>query len=66
MNLTSKESIDLDINIYKNALCLKKDAKLIAKTRKSYSAATSLLILSSEEAKQFFMVQEGSIGVFHY
>lgn len=49
INLSSKASNDLDYNIYKNALQLKKDALLIADKRNSYSSATSLLILSSEE-----------------
>lgn len=57
INLTSKESIGLDINIYKNALALKKDAILIANTRKSYSSASSLLILSSEEAIKSVLVR---------
>lgn len=49
-DLTPEESIGLDWEIYKNALQLKKDAELIAKSRKSFSSATSLLILSSEES----------------
>lgn len=57
IHLTSKESKGLDISIYKNALLLKKDAFLIAKIRKSYSSATSLLILSSEEAIKSVLIR---------
>ncbi|PKV51891.1 AbiV family abortive infection protein [Aquimarina sp. MAR_2010_214] len=57
IHLTPKESRGLDIPIYKNALQLKKDAILIANTRKSYSSATSLLILSSEEAIKSVLVR---------
>jgi AbiV family abortive infection protein len=39
----------LDNAIFKNARQLKKDAILIATTNKSYGAASSLLILSTEE-----------------
>jgi len=55
-------SIGLDIPIYKNALQLKKDAELIANERKSYSSATSLLILSSEEAVKSILVKLHSEG----
>tara|TARA_R110001583_G_scaffold91457_2_gene233496 strand:+ start:4030 stop:4749 length:720 start_codon:yes stop_codon:yes gene_type:complete len=49
INLSPKQSENLDKVIYKNALQLKKDAFTLAESRKSYSSATSLLILSSEE-----------------
>jgi AbiV family abortive infection protein len=49
INLSPKQSKNLDKVIYQNALQLKKDALLIAEKRKSYNSATSLLILSSEE-----------------
>lgn len=49
INLSPKDSEGLDKIIYQNALQLKKDAFLLAENRKSYSSATSLLILSSEE-----------------
>lgn len=55
-NLTSEESKGIDKLIYKNALQLKKDALLIAEARKSYSSATSLLILSSEEVIKSILV----------
>ena len=48
-NVSPKASQGLDLLVYKNAQQLKKDAILIANNRKSYSTATSLLILSSEE-----------------
>ncbi|KAA5826252.1 AbiV family abortive infection protein [Algibacter amylolyticus] len=49
INLSAIESRGLDIVIYNNARQLRKDAILLAETNKSYSSATSLLILSSEE-----------------
>lgn len=56
LNLSAKDSKGLDIPIYKNALQLKKDAELIADSRKSYSSATSLLILSTEEVIKSILV----------
>lgn len=61
-NLKAKESVGLDIPIYKNALQLKKDAECIATQRKSYSSATSLLILSSEEVIKSILVRLHSEG----
>ncbi|WP_299122068.1 AbiV family abortive infection protein [uncultured Tenacibaculum sp.] len=55
-NLTPEESKSFDKLIYKNALQLKKDAISIASIRKSYSSATSLLILSSEEVIKSILV----------
>lgn len=55
-NLTPEESKGIDKLIYKNALQLKKDALLIVETRKSYSSATSLLILSAEEVIKSILV----------
>ena len=49
LNLSPKKSIGLDKPLYKNALNLKRDAIFIAEKRKSYSSASSLLILSTEE-----------------
>lgn len=49
INLSYKDSADLHYPIYKNALQLKKDAMLLAESTESYSSATSLLVLSSEE-----------------
>ncbi|WP_147676290.1 AbiV family abortive infection protein [Algibacter pacificus] len=49
INLSPKDSKGLDQPIYKNARHLRKDAFALAETNKSYSSATSLLILSSEE-----------------
>lgn len=55
-NLTPEESKGIDKLIYKNALQLKKDALLIAEARKSYSSATSLLILSAEEVIKSILI----------
>lgn len=49
VNLSPRDSKDIDKAIYKNALQLKRDGCFLARKRKSYSSATSLLILSSEE-----------------
>lgn len=57
LHLSPEETKGLDVLIYKNALQLKKDAMLIAASRKSYSSATSMLILSSEEAIKSVLVR---------
>lgn len=62
INLSAKESNGLDIHIYKNAIKLKKDATLIAEKNKSYSTATSLLILSTEEVIKATLVKLHSEG----
>jgi AbiV family abortive infection protein len=56
LNLSPLQSKGLDKPIYKNALNLKRDAILIAEKRKSYSSATSLLILSTEECVKSILV----------
>lgn len=56
LNISPKESKGLDKTIYKNALNLKKDAILIAEKRKSFSSASSLLILSTEECVKSILV----------
>ena len=56
LNLSPIESKGLDKPIYKNALNLKRDAILIAEKRKSYSSATSLLVLSTEESVKSILV----------
>ncbi|CAL2104215.1 AbiV family abortive infection protein [Tenacibaculum sp. 190130A14a] len=61
-NLTPEESKGIDKLIYKNALQLKKDAISIAENRKSYSSATSILILSSEEVIKSILVLLHSEG----
>jgi AbiV family abortive infection protein len=61
-DLTSKESKEMNDIIFKNARQLKKDALLIAATNKSYSRATSLLILSSEEIIKAILVLLHSEG----
>ncbi|WP_157503211.1 AbiV family abortive infection protein [Mangrovimonas xylaniphaga] len=55
-NLSAKQSIGLDKPIYNNALRLRKDANLIAGKNQSFSTATSLLILSSEEVIKAILV----------
>ena len=49
IDLTPKETRGLDNYLYKNAEQLKNNAILIANANKSFSCATSLLVLSSEE-----------------
>jgi AbiV family abortive infection protein len=56
LNLSPKDSKGLDKPLYKNALNLKRDAILIAEKRKSYSSASSLLILSTEECVKSILV----------
>jgi AbiV family abortive infection protein len=56
LNLSALKSKGLDKPIYKNALNLKRDAILIAERRKSYSSATSLLVLSTEESVKSILV----------
>tara|TARA_R110001606_G_scaffold31563_1_gene96356 strand:- start:226 stop:951 length:726 start_codon:yes stop_codon:yes gene_type:complete len=56
LNLSPKKSIGLDKPLYKNALNLKRDAIFIAEKRKSYSSASSLLILSTEECVKSILV----------
>lgn len=50
LNLNSAQSKGLDKPIFENAKRLRKDGTLLAAQNHSYSTATSLLILSSEEA----------------
>ena len=56
INLSAIQSKGFDDAIFKNAKQLKKDAILIATNNKSYSSATSLLILSSEEVIKAILV----------
>lgn len=56
INLSSIQSKGINEAIFKNAKQLKKDALLIAATNKSYSCATSLLVLSSEEVIKAILV----------
>lgn len=65
-NLSALKSRGLDIPIYKNALNLKRDAILIAEKRKSYSAATSLLVLSTEECVKSVLVLLHSENYYIY
>lgn len=61
-DLTPKESKGKNEVIFKNARQLKKDALLIAGSNKSFSSATSLLILSSEEIIKAILVLLHSEG----
>ena len=56
INLSAIQSKGFDEAIFKNAKQLKKDAILIAANNKSYSSATSLLVLSSEEVIKAILV----------
>jgi len=56
ISLSPKESLGLEIPLYQNAIDLKSNAILIAETNKSYSCATSLLILSCEEVVKASLV----------
>ena len=56
INLSAIQSKGFDEAIFKNAKQLKKDALLIAANNKSYSSATSLLVLSSEEVIKAILV----------
>lgn len=56
INLSAIQSKGFDDAIFKNAKQLKKDAILIATNNKSYSSATSLLVLSSEEVIKAILV----------
>lgn len=49
LNLSAAQSKGLDIAIYENAQDLYKNAALITQHNKSYSSATSLMVLSLEE-----------------
>jgi AbiV family abortive infection protein len=62
VNLSSQKSKGIDVLIFKNAKQLRNDAFLIAKGNKSYSSATSLLILSSEETIKAILVLLHSEG----
>ncbi|WP_416445703.1 AbiV family abortive infection protein [Leeuwenhoekiella sp. A16] len=62
INLSTQSSKGLDKSIFQNAKKLKADSLLIAEKNKSYSTATSLLILSSEEAIKAILVRLHSEG----
>ena len=66
INLSVQQSKGIDYSIYKNARQLRKDALLIAETNKSFSSATSLLILSSEEVIKSVLVLLHSQGYKTY
>jgi AbiV family abortive infection protein len=56
INLPKKDSQELHKALYKNALQLKKDALILSNNNHSFASATSLLILSSEEAIKSILV----------
>lgn len=56
INISPKNSKTLHEPIYKNAQKLRRDAILVANTNKSFSTATSLLVLSSEEIIKAILV----------
>ncbi|MAG85981.1 MAG: hypothetical protein CMB97_00995 [Flavobacteriaceae bacterium] len=62
IDLTSEESKGLDKPLFENALRLKEDSELLATTKNSFSIATSLLILSSEEMVKAILVLLHSEG----
>ncbi|VXA97914.1 conserved hypothetical protein [Flavobacterium sp. 9AF] len=66
LNQSPEKSKKLHEPIYKNAQKLKKDALLIANQNKSYSTASSLLILSSEEIIKAMLVLLHSEGYSVY
>ena len=66
LNLSPKASEGLDKPIFENAKRLRASSKLIAEVNQSYSTATSLLILSSEEAIKALLVKFHSEGLKVY
>ncbi|WP_282055718.1 AbiV family abortive infection protein [Maribacter luteus] len=62
INLSKKDSKDLHLIIFENAKCLKSDSLLLSDINKSYSSASSLLILSSEEVIKAILVLLHSQG----
>ena len=62
IDLTPEESKGLDGPLLDNAIKLKEDSKLLATEKKSFSTATSLLILSSEELIKAILVLLHSEG----
>lgn len=66
LNLSPKDSKDLDIIIFQNATNLLLDSNVIASQNKSFSTATSLLILSSEEVIKATLVLLHSEGINVY
>ena len=62
INLSKAKSKDLNINIFENAKRLKSDSLVLVDVNKSYSSASSLLILSSEEVIKAILVLLHSHG----
>lgn len=66
INLSAKESLELDSPVYKNGIQLINDAKLIAEHNNSYACATSLSILGLEEVVKATLIFLHSKGVKVY
>lgn len=62
INLSKAKSKDLYIDIFDNAKRLKSDSSILVNVNKSYSSASSLLILSSEEVIKAILVLLHSHG----
>ncbi len=62
INLSKEKSKGLHLNIFENAKQLKFDSSILADINKSYSSASSLLILSSEEIIKAILVLLHTIG----
>tara|TARA_R110002073_G_scaffold327921_4_gene508854 strand:- start:1475 stop:2206 length:732 start_codon:yes stop_codon:yes gene_type:complete len=62
INLSKEKSKDLHFDIFENAKNLKSDSSLLVKKNASYSSASSLLILSSEEVIKAILVLLHSHG----
>lgn len=65
-NLSPRQSKDLVMPLYINAKDLYQNAELIAEANKSYSKATSLMILSLEECIKAILVRLHSEGLKVY
>lgn len=66
LNLSAKQAKDIDQPIFENAQELFQNASLIAEQAKSYSNATSLLILSLEETIKAIIIKLHSEGLKIY
>jgi len=66
INLSAAQSKGLDKPLHENSQNLYKDALLIAEVNKSYSKATSLLVLSLEECIKAILVRLHSEGLKVY
>ncbi len=62
INLSKEKSKDLHLDIFENAKSLKSDSSVLVIVNESYSSASSLLILSSEEVIKAILVLLHSQG----